>query len=179
MRDGIGSTWFRAAVTGTAVALGACRGTSAGSPAPVGTAVTLDVPAPFDSTLRLAKYALRAVDGDLQLPRARPQMTSVSLHYSVPRRGGGYTQVAIIAAVLRPDSASAAWTRVEVSAWLLDVAHQITPAQRRAGVPVTAMTTNAPALNRPRPVTPIDTLHHASLGHVVEAFVQHGARRVP
>lgn len=136
---------------------------------------TLEVPAAFDSTVSLARFALRAIDGSPQMPRVRPRTTSVSIHYTMPRQGGGHTQVAIIAAVNRsmPDTSV---TRVELSAWLLDVAHQLTPAQRRAGIPTTAITTNAPVLNRPRLVTRADTAHHKSLVFVLESFVQHGAR---
>jgi hypothetical protein len=138
----------------------------------------LDVPATFDSTVNLARFALQAIDGSLQMPRVRPRTTSVSTHYTTPRRGGGHTQVAIIAAVNRSTSDSSR-TIVEVSAWLLDVAHQLTPAQRRAGIPATAITTNAPVLNRPRLVTPADTAHYKSLEYVLESFVQHGARFLP
>lgn len=139
---------------------------------------TIDVPATFDSTVNLARFALQAIDGSLQMPRVRPRTTSVSLHYTTPRRGGGHTQVAIIAAVNRSASDSS-HTIVELSAWLLEVAHQLTPAQRRAGIPTTAITTNAPALNRPRLVTPADTAHYKSLEFVLESFVQHGARFLP
>ena len=137
----------------------------------------LEVNAAFDSTVSLAKFALRAIDGSPQMPRVRPRTTTVSIHYTTPRQGGGHTQVAIIAAVNRsvPDTTL---TRVELSAWLLDVAHQLTPAQRRAGIPTTAITTNAPALNRPRLVTRADTAHYTSLGYVLESFVQYGARLV-
>ena len=138
----------------------------------------LELPAAFDSTVILAKFALRAIDGSPQMPRVRPRTTSVSIHYTTPRQGGGHTQVAIIAAVSRSEADSNS-TRVELSAWLLDVAHQLTPAQRRAGIPVTAITTNAPILNRPRSVTRADTAHFKSLEYVLESFVQHGARVVP
>ena len=137
----------------------------------------LDVPATFDSTVNLARFALQAIDGSLQMPRVRPRTTSVSIHYTTPRRGGGHTQVAIIAAVNR-STADSSRTIVELSAWLLDVAHQLTPAQRRAGIPTTAITTNAPVLNRPRLVTPADTAHYKSLEYVLESFVQHGARLI-
>jgi hypothetical protein len=136
----------------------------------------LDVPAPFDSTVNLAKFALRAVDGMPQLPRVRPQMTSVSIHYQLPRRGGGHTEVAIIAAVSRPTSDTLRSTRVELSAWLLEVAHQLTASQRRAGIPNTAITTNAPAIRQPRAVTRADTAYHRMLEYVLESFLQHGAR---
>lgn len=137
----------------------------------------LDVPATFDSTVSLAKFALRAIDGSPQMPRVRPRTTSVSTHYTMPRHGGGHTEVAIIAAVTRTASDSS-HSIVELSAWLLDVAHQLTPAQRRAGIPMTAITTNAPVLNRPRSVTRADTAHFKSLEYVLESFVQHGARLV-
>src|SRR5688500_10494262 len=88
----------------------------------------LDVPATFDSTVNLARFALQAIDGSLQMPRVRPRTTSVSTHYTTPRRGGGHTQVAIIAAVNRSASDSSR-TIVELSAWLLDVRS----AERRGG----------------------------------------------
>lgn len=143
---------------------------------PAPTLFLIDVPASFDSAVNLSKFALQAIDGQLQLPRVRPGMTSVSTHYQQPRRGGGHTEVAIIAAVSRPANDTSHVTRVELSAWLLDVAHQLTPAERRAGVPGTAVTTNAPAIRRPRSVTLADTVHHRMLEFVLESFLQHGAR---
>lgn len=161
----------------SAIVSGACASVASSRSATVPEVFVLDVPAPFDSTVNLSKFALRAIDGSLQIPRVRPQTTSVSIHYTTERRGGGHTQIAIIAAVSR--SADSTMTRVELSAWLLDVAHQLTPAQRRAGVPTTAITTNAPALNRPRLVTQADTAHFKSLEYVLDSFVQHGARLLP
>ena len=154
-------------------------GSRAPDPRGLPAAVFLSVSATPDSALKLAKFALGSIDGTVQMPKTRPQMFTVANHYLRNRDGGGQTQVAVIAAVDRRVDPTKPVTRVELSVWVLDIPHQLTPAQRRAGVPSTPMTTNAPAIRHPRAMTPADTLYWRSLEYVAEAFVQHGALRLP
>lgn len=141
---------------------------------------TLALPAAPDSALKLAKFALGAIDGLQQLPQIRPKMTIVSTHYVRNRRGGGQTEVAVMVAVDRlPVDTVPVRTVVELRAWALDMAQQQTAGQRRSGFPSTALSTNAPALRRPRGITPADTLDWQSLTFVLEAFEKLGAQRLP
>ena len=143
-------------------------------------AVMLALPALPDSALSLAKAALGSIEGVVQLPRVRPQMYTVANHVYRNREGGGQTQVSVIAAVdRRVRDATAPASLIEVSVWVLDMPHQLTAAQRRAGVPATPLTTNAPAFRQPRAMTPRDTLYWRSLEHVVDALVNYGAKRLP
>ena len=165
------------------VAVLACSSQSADvqtASAPVPGSFMLAVAAIPDSVLKLAKVAMAAIDGSLQLPTIRPTLTTVSTHYIRNRVGGGQTQVAVMAAIDRrmADPLSPV-TIVQVSAWALDMPHQLSAAQRRAGVPATPITTNAPAIVRPRAITAADTTDWKSLEFVVEAFMKHGARRLP
>jgi hypothetical protein len=149
---------------------------------PAPTAILLEVNATPDSVVRLAQFAIGAIEGLPQLPKTRPEYTSVSTHYTRAKKGGGTTQVAVIVAVDRvtPGRLAGQATRVEVSAWLLDVARYMAPQPRRTSdIPRTAVTMDAPALQRPRPATARDTTDWASLEYVVEVFVRHGARRLP
>jgi len=107
-------------------------------------------------------------------------MTTVATHYERQRRGGGRTQVAVIAGVGRTVADPAApVTIVELRAYTLDVAYQFTEADRRWGVPQTAVTTNQPALRNPRVVTPADTVDSRVLRIVLDGFVRRGAHRLP
>lgn len=143
-------------------------------------AVMLALPALPDSALTLAKAALGSIEGVVQLPKVRPQLYTVANHVYRNREGGGQTQVSVIAAVdRRVRDATAPVTLIELSVWVLDMPHQLTAAQRRAGVPATPLTTNAPAFRQPRAMTPRDTLHWRTLEYVVDALVSHGAKRLP
>ncbi len=154
---------------------------TAGSPqGPVPGVYTLALPAAPDSALKLARFALGAIDGLQQLPQIRPKMTIISTHYVRNRRGGGQTEVAVMVAVDRqPADTVRVTTVVELRAWALDMAQQQTAGQRRSGVPQTALSTNAPALRRPRGITPADTADWRSLTSVLEAFEKLGAQRLP
>jgi hypothetical protein len=141
--------------------------------------MVLAIEASPDSALKLAKFALSLIEGVVQLPQVRPQMVTVANHATRNRDGGGQTQIAVIAAVDRKSQPGpSASTLVELSVWILDMPHQLTPAQRRAGVPATPITTNAPAIKHPRAMTPADTTYWKSLEIVAEALVHHGARRL-
>jgi hypothetical protein len=151
------------------------------SPQPVmPTAILLEVPARPDSALRLAQFAIQAIDGSPQPARPKSGYTTVAMHYARTRSGGGQTQVAVIAAVEHTmKNAAGPVTAVELSAWVLDLPRQLTPAQRRAGIPATAITTDAPLNPRVRAATARDTVYWSSLEYVAEVFLRHGARRLP
>ena len=140
----------------------------------------LVVPALPDSALRIARHALGEIAGTPQLPRVRSDLTTVSTHYSRDRNGGGRTEVAVMIGIGRAvvDSTLPA-TLVELRAWALDLPHQLTTAQRRAGVPMTAVTTNAPAIRTPRAVTVRDTVDAANIEYVLGGLLRSGARRLP
>lgn len=147
---------------------------------PVPAVYTLEVAATPDSAVKLAKFAMGAIDGTLSLPRVRPAVTTVSTHYVRNRRGGGQTEVAVMAAVHRQIADSARpVTLVELSAWALDSQQQQTVAQRRSGMPATPLSQNAPALKTPRAITVADTTDWRALNDVLDAFVQGGARIKP
>jgi len=147
---------------------------------PAAAVYTLAVPATPDSAVKLAKSALGSIDGTVQLPQIRPKLTTVSTHYTRNRRGGGQTEVAVMVAIDRtPMDTAAHLTVVELRAWALDMAQQQTAGQRRSGSPQTALSTNAPALRRPRAITPVDTVDWQMLGYVLEALERLGARRLP
>jgi len=168
------------AVAFVGIAEGCQRTTTATAPIPAATIVILAVPASPESTVKLAKVALGAIDGLVQLPQVRPAMTTVSTHYVRNRRGGGQTEVAVIAAVDRlPTDTLIPVTRVELGAWALDMAQAVTATQRRSGLPTTPLSQNAPAIRRPRAITAADTNDWKALDIVAEAFIKHGARRVP
>ncbi len=141
---------------------------------------TVIVPVSPDSALKLARHALGEIPGSVQMPRVRRDLTTVSTHYSRTRRGGGQTQVAIMAGVARMavDSAQPA-TRVELRGWMLDLPVPAPPRQRRSDLPVTAITTDAPVIRTPRAVTARDTIDAANLEFVLAGLLRHGARRVP
>jgi hypothetical protein len=143
------------------------------------TAVLFAVNASPDSALKLARFSLGAISGIIQLPQVRPTYTSIATHYTRNRIGGGHSEIALIAAVSAVRADSTAGSMVELSAWILDRPHQLTPAQRNAGIPSTAITTNAPANPRPRPATVRDKEEWASIEHVAEVLLRGGARRVP
>jgi hypothetical protein len=143
-------------------------------------AVMLALPTLPDSALTLAQAALGSIEGVVQMPKVRPQLYTVANHVYRNREGGGQTQVAVIAAVdRRVRDMTAPTSLIEVSVWVLDMPHQLTAAQRRAGVPATPLTTNAPAFRQPRAMTPRDTLYWRSLEYVVDALMHYGAKRLP
>ena len=164
--------------------LGACGGaqtpTTGSQTAPVHSAITLAVHATPDSAVKLARFALGSIDGTIQIPQVRPTFTRVSTHYTRNRHGGGTRQVAIILAVDRKMSDSVnVVTLVELSGWALDLAQQQSASARRAGVPATPLSTNAPALRQPRLLTQRDTSDYGAVVAIAEMLERHGARRLP
>ena len=133
-----------------------------------------------ESALKLATYALGEIDGQLQLPQVRPTFVSVATHYVRSRRGGGETQVAIVAALERAVADSShPMTTMELRAWALDAQERITESMRRSRLPMTALSLNAPALKTPRAITAADTSDYANLAIVHEAFLRLGGRSRP
>ena len=133
-----------------------------------------------ESALTAARFALGTVDGTIQLPQIRPKFTTISTHYTRNRRGGGYRQVAIIIAVDREATLrdSAPVTALELRAFALDMAQPAPAGPRRSPFPSTALSTNAPALRTPRPITPVDTVDWQTLLLVAESLELKGARRL-
>jgi len=134
-----------------------------------------------ESALTAARFALGTIDGAIQLPQIRPKFTTISTHYTRSRRGGGHRQVAIIIAVDREammrDTLSV--TGLELRAFALDMAQPAPAGPRRSPFPATALSTNAPALRTPRPVTPADTADWQAMLLVAESLELKGARRIP
>ena len=159
----------------------------AGGPAPQASAAPTPVVFGFElavrpeSALTAARFALGTVDGAIQLPQIRPKFTTISTHYTRNRRGGGYRQVAIIIAVDREPTLrdSAQVTALELRAFALDMAQPAPAGPRRTPFPATALSTNAPALRTPRPITPVDTVDWQALLLVAESLELKGARRLP
>lgn len=174
---------MRAASIALVVALAGCRTPQAAeAPGPLRppTIYTFALPALPDSALKLAKYALAEIDGQVQLPQVRPKFVSVSTHYIRTRRGGGQTQVAIIAGLERQVAdSSQPMTLVELRAWALDTQERVTQSARRSGMPTTPLSLNAPAQKTPRAITAADVNDNGNLEIVYEAFVRLGARRIP
>jgi hypothetical protein len=159
-------------------ALGSCAHAppAAAPPAPIN--VRLAVAAHPDSAVKLAKFAIGAIDGSVQLPKVLPTMTTVSTHYTRDGRRGRPTQIAVIAAVSRTVSdILSPVTIVQLSAWALETPEPLNWQPRR-GMPVTPVTTGA-ASRPPRAITVADTSDWKLLEIVVEAFEKHGARRLP
>lgn len=151
----------------------------------------LAVPATVDSTIALARAALREINGTPQQPTFVDNVTSVTTHYTRVRQDGGETKVAIVLEVSHKISdPSLVVTGVRLSAWALE-----TPSEflNRTGGP--APTTAAPRRfpgaaaitreseprqnNRPRPITDADDQDLEQMTHVLEMLMKHGARRMP
>jgi hypothetical protein len=147
-------------------------------PAAQETVFLLAVAVSPDSALKLARFCLGAVLGDIQLPKASATHTTIATHYSSSRRGGGVRQVAIMALIRSSSNMGAPATLIELGGWALDQAQAPNPRQR-AGLPSTALSTNAPALKTPRAVTPRDTTDWYHVQVVLAEFEKAGARRLP
>ena len=74
---------------------------------------------------------------------------------------------------------SAPVTALELRAFALDMAQPAPAGPRRSPFPATALSTNAPTLRTPRPITPADTVDWQSLLLVAESLELKGARRLP
>lgn len=175
----------RVTIITIAVGVVACHRNSAPKPAMTAQPpeIILAVPASIDSTLKLAAFALRTIEGTLQAPRFTSDATVVSTHYVRERRGRGLIEVAVIAAIdRRAAQTSATRTLVRLSALALDMPQRVTLGPNRVGipgVPGTATNTSLIGSTRPRVITPADTSDWLSVGLVAEEFLRHGARRIP
>jgi len=161
------------------VVLLACGGSTVESPrAPAPRSFVLAVRTSHDSALRLVRYSFGTIEGQIQVPQKRPHMTMLSTHYVRNRDGGGEREVAIMAAVDR-NGADSVETVMELAAWILDTPQRQTAAQRRAGMPATPISTNAPARMQPRVVTPADSVDWRLFALVLAELRKQGARQLP
>lgn len=156
------------------VAVTACAAASAATmTAPAPAIALLAMPASPESTLALAKFALGEVDGTLQAIQWRQNAAVLSTRYTRNSRGVGMSEIAIVAAVGRQVAdTSRPLTLVEVRAWAMDSLAQ----RRQLGAPIT---TTGTVTHRPRPITLSDSTDWASVEFVLQAFLKHGARRLP
>jgi hypothetical protein len=143
----------------------------------------LGVIAPRDSAVKLARFAMGIVDGVDELPQTRKEGVVVARRYTQSRRGGGHTDVAIIAIVQRPERVATETTFVQLSAWALETRADLPMlAPRRRASPASAAADRpqvAMRPNQPRRITPSDTVNWAMLQLVLAEFTRSGAQRVP
>lgn len=181
----------RALRAASAVMLGAllgCARPAAAPPAPQPVFFLLAVPASVDSTIALARSALREINGTPQTPRFANNVTNVTTHYVRTRQDGGETRVAVVLEVSHKIAdPSGMITAVRLSAWALDYASDFLgrpstpPPNRRSPSPSAAATASQPApLNsRPRAISDSDEYDLQEMLHVLEALMKYGARRMP
>jgi hypothetical protein len=150
-----------------------------------GAVFRLSVVASRDSTVKLAQFAIGAVQGVDELPQTRKEGIVLARRYAHARRGGGQTDVAIIAIVELATRVAAETTLVQLSAWALDTRAPLPVAPpRRAGpnpASAAAQRTTSVAMrpNQPRRITPRDTANWALLQIVLDEFTRRGAQRLP
>ena len=139
----------------------------------------LAVRAGTDSVVKLAQFALTSIKGTPETPRVQGPLVIVGTRYSGDRPNGGHIEVTVITAIDRTVRDSV--TRIEVSAWAVDVEPDRTAlAGPRGGRDLPTLTTTSPttvsfAQRQPYRVTP-DHEHWRSVVDVVEAFAEQGAR---
>ena len=149
----------------------------------------LAVPATVDSTISLARAALREINGIPQQPTFENNVTNVTTHYTRGRQDGGETRVAIVLEISHKIAdPSLVVTGVRLSGWALDPPSEL---QNRATGPApstaaprrfpgaAAITREAePRQNRPRAITEADRADIDEMTHVLEVLMKHGARRM-
>lgn len=144
---------------------------------------TLGITATADSAVRLAKFAIAIVDGVDELPRARKEGIVIARRYTRPRKGGGQTDVAVIAIVHQPSRDSTETTLIQLSAWALDTRADLPQPQQRRVHPAAAVTAQRPPVamrpNQPRRVTASDSTDWGMLQLVLAEFARKGARPLP
>ena len=168
----------------------------AGTPKPAAPAVPQEEPPTYrlavaastDSVVRLAKFALGSVRGAVQPPQVQRDFILVSTEYSQNRPNGGHTQVTIIAAVHRKMTATTpAYTRVDLSAWGLDVEPTATRLAARPGArdnrDLPTLRTTSPAAmassqRQPYRLTKSDSAWIA-VEEILDAFIEFGNARLP
>lgn len=139
----------------------------------------LSVRAGTDSVVKLAQFALASIKGTPETPRVQGPLIVVGTRYSRDRPNGGHIEVTVITAIDRTVRDSI--TRIEVSAWAMDVEPTRTAlAGPRTGRDLPTLTTTSPTTisssqQQPYRVTR-DHDHWPSVMEVVEAFVDKGAR---
>jgi hypothetical protein len=151
----------------------------------------LAVPATVDSTITLARVALREINGTPQQPTFENNVTNVTTHYMRTRQDGGETRVAIVLEISHKIAdPSLVVTGVRLSAWALETPGEFL--NRTGGPAPTAIPRRFPGAaatiareseprqnNRPRAITEADDLDLAEMTHVLEVLMKHGARRMP
>ena len=145
----------------------------------------LAVPTSVDSTIALARVALREVNGALHPPSFANGVTTVSAHYTRTRQDGGETRVAVVLEISHKIvDPSVRVTAVRLSAWALDYAGEFLsrPATQPTVRPPRAPASPAvPMLlnSRPRAITDQDDADVSAMLSVMGALMNHGARRMP
>ena len=158
--------------------------TPAAAPETDGAVFMLGVAATPDSAVRLAKFALAVFDGVDELPRARKEGVVVARRYVRARKGGGQTDVAVIAIVLQPIREATDTTRIQLSAWVLETRADLPqPLPQRRAPPPGAVAAERPAAamrpNQPRRITASDSTDWGTLQLVLEEFARKGVRPLP
>jgi hypothetical protein len=153
----------------------------------------LAVPATVDSTISLARAALREINGTPQQPTFENNVTNVTTHYTRGRQDGGETRVAIVLEVSHKiTDPSLVVSGVRLSGWALETPSEFLnrtpggPAPPPTAVPrrfpgAAAITRESePARqNHPRAITEADRADLDEMTHVLEVLLKHGARRMP
>jgi hypothetical protein len=172
-----------------ALGLVGCVSTRAALPPPPEPVVyILAVPATVDSTISLARAALREINGTQQQPTIEHNVTNVTTNYTRVREDGGETRVAIVLEVShKVADPSFVVTGVRLSAWALETPGEFLnrtgPAQpvapRRFPGAAAITRESDPRQSRPRAITEADRLDVDEMTHVLEVLMKHGARRMP
>ena len=171
-----------------AIAVGGCVPHQAAlPPAPEPVFYVLAVPATVDSTIALARAALREINGVPQPPTFANNVTNVTTHYTRTRQDGGESRVAIVLEVShKVTDPSLVVTGVRLSGWALEYPSEFLnrssgPAPNPRRFPGAAAVTreSEPRQNRPRALTEADDLDLNEMTHVLEVLMKHGARRMP
>ena len=165
-----------AALVGSACVRGNMTPTPASTEPPY---FRLAIQANTDSTIKLAQFALAAVKGLPESPRIQGPLVIVGSRYSRDRMDGGIKEVTVIVAIDRTVRDS--MTRIEVSAWALDMRPERTVMGGGGRLPTlttTSPTTVSSTQREPYRVSRDDE-DWRSVMEVVEAFVDQGARFLP
>ena len=82
----------------------------------------VNVPASPDSAVKLARFAMGAVKGELQPSRFQRNQTLVMTQYTRRLHSGAQTRISLIAAIARkPTTTEPMTTSIELTAWAMDV----------------------------------------------------------
>ena len=134
----------------------------------------LAVRANTDSTVKLAQFALGSIRGTPETPRIQGPLIVVGTRYSRDRPNGGQIEVTVITAIDRTVRDSI--TRIEVSAWAVDIAPDRTAMGSTDSRGLRPLSTSVSSAQRQPYRVTRDHDHWPSVMEVVEAFVDRGAR---